>query len=141
MEPNTQEQAQTQTAQQQTPATPTQDTTTNDGVNDHKLWAILGYILPFLFFIPMLDEKSKHNAFARFHAEQQLALLVVCLGVYVAMNVLAGMFFMGLFFLMLLINIAVLVLVVMGVLHAAKGETKELPLIGGIKLLSKVFGS
>ncbi len=55
MEPNTQEQAQTQTAQQQTPATPTQDTTTNDGVNDHKLWAILGYILPFLFFIPMLD--------------------------------------------------------------------------------------
>ncbi len=126
-----------QTSAPQAPVTPAP--VANDGVSEHKLWAIVGYILPFLFFIPMLDEKAKHNAFARFHAEQQLALLAVCLGVYVLANVIMGMFFYGLFFLMPLINLAIIVLAVLGIIHAAQGEMKQLPIIGGIKLLDKVF--
>ncbi len=138
MEPNTNN---TQQEQQttSTPVTPAPAAANNDGVSEHKLWAIVGYILPFLFFIPMLDEKAKHNAFARFHAEQQLALLAVCLGVYVLVNVIMGMFFYGLFFLMPLINLAIIVLAVLGIIHAAQGEMKPLPIIGGIKLLDKVF--
>jgi uncharacterized membrane protein len=114
-------------------------TNTNDGVSEHKLWAIVGYILPFLFFVPMLDEKAKHNAFVRFHAEQQLALLVVFLGLYILMSVVMGAFFYGLFFIMPLVQLAGIVLMVLGIIHAAQGEMKELPVVGGIKLLSKVF--
>ena len=51
--------------------------TTNDGISDHKMYAILGYILPFLFFLPLLSESSKNNPFARFHANQQLILLII----------------------------------------------------------------
>ncbi|MFM2381389.1 MAG: hypothetical protein RLZZ76_156 [Candidatus Parcubacteria bacterium] len=130
---------QTEATQSAAPVTAVPQASTNDGVSEHKLWAIVGYILPFLFFIPMLDEKSKHNAFARFHANQQLTLLAIGLGIYVVSNILLGMFMMGLFFIMPLINLALLVLVVLGVIHAAQGEMKELPVVGGIKLLDKVF--
>lgn len=130
---------QAQTAQSTTPVAAVPQTSTNDGVSEHKLWAIVGYILPFLFFIPMLDPKSKNNAYARFHAEQQLALLVVCLGVYIVMNVVMGAFFYGLYFLMSLLNLALLVLAILGIIHAAQGEMKELPVVGRIKLLQKIF--
>jgi uncharacterized membrane protein len=132
-------QAGAQAAQTVAPVAQAPQAATNDGVSEHKLWAIVGYILPFLFFIPMIDEKSKNNAFARFHANQQLTLLAIGLGMYVVSQILLGTFMMGLFFIMPLINIAVLVLVVLGVIHAAQGEMKELPLVGGIKLLDKVF--
>ncbi len=128
-----------QDVQNAAPVTQVPQATANDGVSEHKLWAIVGYILPFLFFIPMLDEKSKNNAFARFHANQQLTLLVIGLGVYVVTNILLGMFMFGLFFIMPIINIALLVLVVLGVIHAAQGEMKELPVVGKISLLGKIF--
>lgn len=128
-----------QDAQNVAPVTQAPQATANDGVSEHKLWAIVGYILPFLFFIPMLDEKSKNNAFARFHANQQLTLLAIGLGVYIVTNILLGMFMFGLFFIMPLINIALLVLVVLGVIHAAQGEMKELPVVGKISLLGKIF--
>jgi uncharacterized membrane protein len=115
-------------------------TSSNDAdVNDHKLFAILGYILPFLFFIPMVNDTSKNNPFARFHANQQLILLVIGIGFYVLSNV----FYMTLGALSLILfpiaNIAMLVLVVLGIINAAQGEMKELPLVGHFKLLYKVF--
>ena len=130
-----------QAAQNATTITQVPQAATNEGVSEHKLWAIVGYILPFLFFIPMLDGKSKNNAFVRFHAEQQLALLVVFLGLYILMSVVMGAFFFGLFVIMPLIQIAGIVLMVLGIIHAAQGEMKELPVVGGIKLLNKVFPS
>jgi uncharacterized membrane protein len=142
MEPNTQNQSNTSSNEpmrQETVAPVSSAAPSNDGVSEHKLWAIVGYILPILFFIPMLDEKSKHNAFARFHAEQQLALLAVSIGVYVAANILIGMFMGGLYFIFNIIQLAMLVLVVLGVINAAQGQMKALPVIGGIKLLDKVF--
>lgn len=110
-----------------------------DDVSDHKLFAILGYILPFLFFIPMVNDTSKNNAFARFHANQQLILLVIWVGFYILSNV----FYMVLGFLLFIIwpivNIALLVLVIMGIIHAAQGEMKALPLVGHFNILDKVF--
>lgn len=126
----------TQAAPAQTSAPASNDTA---DVNDHKLFAILGYILPFLFFIPMVNDSSKNNPFARFHANQQLILLVIGVGFYILSNV----FYMTLGALSLILfpiaNIAMLVLVVLGIINAAQGEMKELPLVGHFKLLDKVF--
>jgi uncharacterized membrane protein len=104
--------------------------------SDHKLFAILGYILPFLFFLPLLNDKSKHNAFARFHANQQLILLILGIGVhFLATPFLFMLLGYGGYMFSSLLNLALLVFVILGVINAAQDEMKELPLIGGFKLL------
>jgi uncharacterized membrane protein len=115
------------------------DATASNDHSDHKLFAILGYILPFLFFLPMLQEGSKNDPFARFHANQQLVILAVWLAVYVVSTVLFSMMYMPLFFLMPLINLALLVLAILGIINAAQGEMKPLPVIGKFELLHKLF--
>lgn len=106
-----------------------------DENNDHKLYAILGYILPFLFFLPLVQDSSKNNAFARFHANQQLILLIVVVGLYAIHNILYIMLMAGGFFVVQLLNLAVLVLAILGILNAAQGQMKELPVIGKFRLL------
>lgn len=112
-----------------------------DGVDEHKLFAILGYILPFLFFIPLISDSSKHNAFARFHANQQLILLVI----WVVWRVISGQIFYmmpfgGGYTLMSVFNLAFLVLVIIGVVNAVQKQMKELPVVGGFNLVDKLFG-
>jgi hypothetical protein len=38
-------------------------------VDSHKALAIVGYIIPILFFIPLVTD-AKNNTFAKFHANQ-----------------------------------------------------------------------
>jgi uncharacterized membrane protein len=121
------------------PAQPAAEAATpaaNDAIGDGKLYAILGYILPFLFFLPMVIDSLKGNAFARFHANQQLILLILWIGVqFVLGNVLYMVLGMGAYALMPILNLAILVLAIMGIVHAAQGQMKELPVVGKFKLL------
>jgi uncharacterized membrane protein len=107
--------------------TPAQD------LSEHRTFAILGYILPFLFFIPLLDEKTKNVPYVRFHANQQLILLIIWAGVYL----LSGSFYgFGLFYtLVQILNIALIVLMIIGAINAYKNEMKELPFVGQFKIL------
>lgn len=118
-------------------ATAAQSGTKADDANTHKVLAIVGYILPFLFFLPLVSEEGKKSEFAMFHANQHLILLIGIVGLYVIHNMFYMMLMVGGFFLMQLINLAFLVFVVIGIINAAKGEMKELPLIGGFKILNK----
>lgn len=123
---------------QQEPMQQTSETSASqgaDGVSEHKLYAILGYILPFLFFLPLLQESSKNNAFARFHANQQLILLIGWAGLYVVSNMLVMILYMIGVFLLPLLNLAFLVLAIIGIINAAQGQMKELPVIGKFRLL------
>jgi len=106
-----------------------------DDIKEYKLFAILGYLLPFLFFIPMLNDKSKHVPYVRFHANQQLTLLVI----WVAVSIVSNMLFTILYVFMPFVNIAMLVFVVLGIISAAQGTMKKMPLLGDIALLSKIF--
>lgn len=116
-----------QAAPQAAPAT--------DDAGDHKLYAILGYILPFLFFLPLLSESSKKNAFARFHANQQLILLIIVVGLYAIHNVLYIVLMSAGIFVIQLLNLAILALAIFGIVNAAQGRMKELPLVGKFNLL------
>lgn len=99
----------------------------------NKAMAIVGYIIPLLFFIPLVSEEGKKSAFAKFHANQQLNLL---LG-WVVVNVLGGIIpILGWFIIWPLGSIFLIVLMVLGIVNASKGEMKELPVIGGIKLVN-----
>jgi uncharacterized membrane protein len=96
-------------------------------VSQNKTMAILSYIL---FFIPLLTE-AKKSKFAMFHANQSLILLILA----VASGLLSGLIpFVGTL-VGTVISIGVFVLWVMGIISAANGEMKPLPLIGEYKIL------
>lgn len=99
------------------------------GDSQHKLFAIIGYIIPILFFIPLLSD-AKDNAFAKFHANQQLNLLLVWVVIYV----LGFIPIIG-WALIPFVSIAALILMIMGVLNAVNNNMKELPLIGKYQLI------
>lgn len=108
----------------------------NDGISDHKMYAILGYILPFLFFLPLLSESSKNNPFARFHANQQLILLIILVAIHFVLNNIIFMVLGPIWYMFMpLLNLAVLVLVILGVINAAQGTMKELPVVGKFRIL------
>lgn len=98
----------------------------------NKAMAIVGYIIPILFFIPLVSD-AKNSPFAKFHANQQLNLLIAA----VVVNIVGGIIpFIGWFILLPLGTIFLIVVAIMGIINASKGEMKELPLIGGFKLIS-----
>lgn len=99
------------------------------GAEQPKAFAILGYIIPLLFFIPLLTE-AKNNPAAKFHANQQLNLLLF----WVAINVLAMIPILG-WILYPFAVIAGFILMIIGIMNVAKDQQKPLPLIGGIHLL------
>ena len=102
-------------------------------VEKNKALAIVGYIFPILFFIPLITEDGKKSPFAKFHANQQLVLLIG----WVVVNVLGGIIpVLGWFVIWPIGTIFLIIVAIMGIVNAAKGEMKELPLIGGIKLIS-----
>ena len=100
-------------------------------VEKNKAMAIVGYIIPILFFIPLISD-GKNSPFAKFHANQQLVLLIAA----VVVNVVGGMIpIIGWFLILPLGCIFLLVVAIMGIINSSKGEMKKLPLIGGIEIL------
>ncbi len=84
--------------------------------------AILAYIGPLIIVSYMV---AKDDPFVKFHIKQGLLLVVIEVAVWMLM-----MTIWILFPLLQLVNLAALVLAIIGIVHAAKGEQKELPLIG-----------
>jgi uncharacterized membrane protein len=114
----------------QQPVQPTPQATPED-IEKNKALAIVGYILPFLFFIPLLNDQSKNSPFAKFHANQQLVLLIA----YVVISIAASMLPWGLWYLTSLVRLALFVLAIINAVSASKGEMKPLPVVGGISIL------
>lgn len=96
----------------------------------NKVMAIVGYIIPLLFFVPMLSEKR--SPFGMFHANQQLALLIAAVLVQIVGTVIP---ILGWFIILPLGMIAVVVLAIMGIINASNGEMKQLPIIGGYSII------
>ena len=100
-------------------------------VEKNKPMAIIGYIIPILFFIPLVSD-AKDSPFAKFHANQQLNLLLAAIAVNVVGTVIP---FLGWFIILPLGSILLIVFAIMGIINAVKGEKKALPLIGGFELI------
>jgi uncharacterized membrane protein len=98
----------------------------------HTPWAAVGYILPVLFFIPMLSDDGKKSEFAMFHANQQLILLIAS----IVLNVLVSVSPPFIKFLLWPLGVMFLLIAsILGLVNALKGRNRELPLIGGFRLL------
>lgn len=82
--------------------------------------AIVAYIL---FFVPLLTD-SKNDPFVKYHVKQGLTLFITAL----IIAIISWMPIIGLF--AWILNIVTLVLFIMGIINAAAGNEKPLPLIG-----------
>jgi len=101
-------------------------------VEKNKALAIVGYIIPILFFIPLVSD-AKNSPYAKFHANQQLNLLIS----WVVVEIIGGMIpVLGWFIILPFGTIFLFVVMIMGIVNASKGEMKTLPLIGGFKLIN-----
>ncbi len=115
------EQKQQQNPGQEAPKADAQD------IEKNKAMGILAYII---FFIPLLA--AKDSKFAMYHANQGLVLFLAG----VALNIVGWIIpFIGWMLIIPLGWVFLLVLAIMGIISAAKGEMKPLPVIGGIQII------
>ena len=101
-------------------------------IEDNKLFAILSY-LNILVLVPLL--MAKESKYARFHANQGLALLISFVVLFACSFVLKFMTAGILGFVSVIISLIYVVYIIIGVVNAATGKAKELPLIGNFKIL------
>jgi uncharacterized membrane protein len=96
-------------------------------MDEGKLYAILAYVLNIVGFILVLVAK-KDNKFAMFHAKQSLVLSIgwIIAWVFIGVIPLIGPFVGG------LLLVALFVLWIMGIINAASGAEKNLPVIGDL---------
>ncbi len=108
-------------------------------IEDNKLMGILAY-LSWLVLIPIFAApKSK---FARFHANQGLVLAIVEIIWWIATAIITTIAYAIAWWLGSLLstvlglaNIVFFVMLVLGILNAAGGKAKELPVIGKFRIL------
>jgi uncharacterized membrane protein len=97
-------------------------------INDNKVFAILA-CFGILFWLPLVAApKSK---FGRFWANQGLILLIFSIVCNIISKILSNIPVVG-FIISTIIGIVELAYLVLGIIYAAQGKTKELPLIGGL---------
>ena len=107
-----------------------------DDVQDNKGISVLSYLGP-LVFIPLFARKN--SPYAQFHARQGFTLFAIEVASWVLEIILSIIFRRVPIVHNLinwLLNVGICVLAVIGIINAAKGNKKELPLIGKLD----VFG-
>jgi len=103
-------------------------------INDNKVMGVLSYI-GILWLVPLLA--AKDSKFAKFHANQGLVLWLASIILSVASAVLAIIPIVGCVAAILLpvVGIGGFVLMILGIINAAQGKAKELPIIGKYRIL------
>ena len=122
-------------------ATNTADTTSEfdpNDINQNKIMAILAYF-GILVVIPIFA--AKESKFARFHANQGLVLFIASVAYKIMLEIIKSIIVSistGLLIITTILGLTYLVFIVlgiMGIVNAATGKAKELPIIGKFSLL------
>ena len=92
-----------------------------------KVMGVLAY-LGILIIIPLLA--AKDSKFVRFHVNQGLILIICSVVVYIV-----GRIFPGLSTVIMILDTALFVLAVIGIINVIKGQTKKLPLVGNVNII------
>ncbi|HBH96008.1 MAG TPA: hypothetical protein DDX91_09655 [Ruminococcaceae bacterium] len=100
-------------------------------IAQNKGMSVLSYF-GFLFLVPLLA--APNSAYARFHVNQGIVLFIADVIFGIVGGILTLIPFVG-GILSGVLGLAILVLVIMGIVNAAQGKAKELPVIGKIRLL------
>jgi uncharacterized membrane protein len=103
-------------------------------INASKPMGILSYI-GILVLVPIFT--ARESRFAMFHAEQGITL---CIGAHIIafLSIIFGLIpVVGWVFSLLfgLVGLALLVLMIIGIVNAANGQAKQIPVLGKIRLI------
>ena len=90
--------------------------------SNNTAMAVLSYLGP-LVIIPFL--LAKDDPFVKFHIKQGIVLVVI----EILFSILTSIFWM-LWMIYNLVNLGIVILIIIGILNAIKGEQKELPVVG-----------
>ena len=113
-------------------------------IRDNKVYAILSYI-GILVLVPLIA--APNSKFARFHANQGLVLLIGEIAFNIVRTVLLSVLKISLRFGILsvlysvisiitgILNLIFAVFAIIGIIYAAQGKAKELPIVSKINLL------
>jgi uncharacterized membrane protein len=120
------------------PGAPTQSDIKD--AQDNKGMAIIAYII---FFIPLLTGDHRKSGFVKFHTNQGTVLFLAAIAYGIAYAILSALIFAilplriwWLFSTLLsLLWLVPAIFCILGIINAVNGRCKELPFIGGIKLI------
>ncbi len=107
-------------------------------IEQNKGMAVLAY-LGILVLIPLFA--AKESKFARFHSNQGLSLCIAAIAYSIVYTILSPIIIAISWRLSIIVSLLVLfslvflVLAIIGIINAANGKAKELPVIGKYKLL------
>lgn len=103
-------------------------------IQNNKIMGVLAY-LSWLIIIPLLA--APESKFARFHCNQGLVLAILETLCWIVRIILGWIPVIGWIVRVVvwLLNIVFLILAIMGIVNAAQGKAKDLPVIGAVKLL------
>ncbi len=119
----------------------TADTTADfdaQDIQNNKVMAILAYF-GFLVLVPLFGAKT--SKYARYHANQGLVLFIAEIAYGIVYKIISSIILAiswRLYFITSILGLVYLVFTVLsiiGIINAASGKAKELPIIGQIKLL------
>lgn len=108
-------------------------------IQQNKAMAVLAYLW-ILVLVPLFA--AKESRFARYHANQGLVLFIAEVAYGVVYSVLSSILLAiswRLYFItsiLALFGVVFLVIGIIGIVNAANGRAKELPVIGGIRILN-----
>lgn len=118
---------------------------------EDKTVGIVAYITLIGFIIAIVlnaNKQGDEKKFGSFHLRQALGLIIFAIGLYIALAIFSAILlaiswtlFSVVSLLGLVVWLAFLGLIIMGIVNAANGTLKELPVIGGMisKMLGKAF--
>ena len=115
----------------------TADTTAAFDSNDiqqNKVMAVLAY-LSWLVLVPIIG--AKNSPFARFHANQGLVLAIAEIICWVVLGILVKLPLIGWIFGLIegIFSLVCLIFAIIGIVNAASGRAKELPIVGKFRVL------
>ncbi len=110
-----------------------------EDISKNKALSILSYIT-ILFIIPLIA--APNSKFARFHANQGLILFLVEVVIGIISSVVSSIAYIIASFLgalvgavFSLVGVVTFIFMVIGIINAAQGKAKELPLIGSFRFI------
>ena len=100
----------------------------------NKIMGVLAYF-GILFLVPYFA--AKESPFAKFHANQGCVLFIVEIAIGIMMSIVRFIPVIGwlLAILIYLLYLVCIVFMILGIINAAKGEMKKLPVIGKYSIL------
>ena len=110
------------------------------GAGKNKGMAVIAYIL---FFIPLLTGAHKKSPFVKFHTNQGTVLFLFSVPLWIVTAIVTTILFrmssglLAIVFGLLtpLVSIFILALLIIGIINAASGRMKRLPLIGKFTII------